>query len=126
MCPPFSVCLLIDDCPLDNLINLKLIKKDNFASEVVVIELPEDALSRLRDGRVTPDIIFLDIRMPQMSAFKFLKEYDRLNIDKSHTQIFILTSSIDPKDKRLAEADKHISGYLMKALTPEMLFKIAS
>ncbi|WP_429382239.1 response regulator [Mucilaginibacter sp. UYCu711] len=79
---PFRLCLLIDDSHLDNLINSEIIKMDNFASEIVIIEAPDKALLLLKTGQLKPDIIFLDIRMPEMSGFEFLAEYNDLDIDK--------------------------------------------
>ncbi|MGF7081537.1 response regulator [Mucilaginibacter sp. UYCu711] len=120
----FRTCLLIDDSPLDNLINSTIIKRDNFASEVIIVEAPEKALSLLSSGKVKPDIIFLDIRMPEMSGFDFLVEYGNLDIEKNHTKILILSSSIDPRDIRKAEDNRYVSGYLAKSLTPDALRKI--
>lgn len=124
MSHPFRLCLLIEDNCIDNFINSGLIKNHNFASEVVVIEDPQTALSELSDGRIVPDIIFLDIRMPKMTGFQFLNGYDKLDIDKSHTKIYMLSSSVDPADIHQAEDNKYVSGYLIKALTPDKLLKI--
>ncbi|MGF7081499.1 response regulator [Mucilaginibacter sp. UYCu711] len=123
---PFRTCLLIDDSHLDNLINSEIIKMDNFAIEVVITEAPEKALLLLSSGKIKPDIIFLDIRMPEMSGFEFLAEYDQLDIDKAHTKIFMLSSSLDPRDVRKAIENKYVSGFLTKCLTRDVLMKIAS
>lgn len=118
--------MLIDDNPLDNFINTKLIKINNFASEIIIIERPEEALNLLRFGKVKPDIIFLDIRMPVMDGFQFLEEYDKLDIDKSQTEIVVLSSSINPADIDRAKHNKYVTSYFNKSLTPEILMKLAS
>ena len=122
----FRMCLLIDDNPLDNFINNKLIERTHFAAEVVITERPSEALTLLREGKVKPDIIFLDNRMPAMDGFQFLEEYDKLSIDKDHTEIIMLSSSLNPLDIERAKHNKYVKSYFVKSLTPEMLMKLAS
>jgi response regulator RpfG family c-di-GMP phosphodiesterase len=123
---PFRMCLLIDDSHLDNIINSKIIKMDNFASEVTIIEAPDKALALLRDRKILPDVIFLDIRMPQMSGFDFLNEYGQLDIDKSHTQIFMLSSSVDPADINRANKNQFVTKFITKPLSQDKLLALGS
>ena len=122
----YKMCLLIDDSSLDNFINSKIIKMSNFAKEIVVSEHAEDALAMLRDGKVEPDIIFLDIKMPVMDGFQFLEEYDKIDIDKKHTKIFILTTSLNPADIERAKHNKYVTKFVSKNLTPAVLLELAS
>ena len=121
----FDLCMLIDDDPLDNFINKKLIKKNNFAEKVIVCDDAQKALKSLSSGMV-PDIIFLDIKMPLMNGFLFLDEYDKLNINKDHTSIFILSMSLHPSEIEQAKLNKHVTSFLKKNLTPEMLLELSS
>ncbi len=122
----FDVCMLIDDDPLDNFINKKLIKKNNFAEKVIVCNDAQKALKSLSSGKVQPDIIFLDIKMPLMNGFSFLDEYDKLDIDKNHTKIYILSMSLNPTEIEQAKRNKYVTSFLKKNLTPEMLLELAS
>ena len=121
----FDLCMLIDDDPLDNFINKKLIKKNNFAEKVIVCDDAQKALKSLSSGMV-PDIIFLDIKMPLMNGFLFLDEYDKLNINKDHTSIYILSMSLNPSEIEQAKRNKHVTSFLKKNLTPEMLLELSS
>ena len=121
----FDLCMLIDDDPLDNFINKKLIKKNNFAEKVIVCDDAQKALKFLSSGMV-PDIIFLDIKMPLMNGFLFLDEYDKLNINKDHTSIYILSMSLNPSEIEQAKLNKHVTSFLKKNLTPEMLLELSS
>lgn len=120
----YRTCLLIDDSPLHNWINNKVIKKSGFASEIIISERPEEALILLRDEKIKPDIIFLDIKMPIMDGFEFLKEYEKLAIDKSQTSIVILSSSVNPVDIERAKSNKYVTKFIGKALSEEDLVKL--
>ena len=64
----FKTCLLIDDNYIDNFVTRKILESGNFVENIVVRQSPGDAIEALRIGAVTPDVIFLDIRMPMMTG----------------------------------------------------------
>lgn len=118
--------MLIDDSPVSNFISKGIMQLNNFADNIVVSEFPDEALKLLKEGSVAPDIIFLDIEMPRMDGFQFLEEYDKIEIDKSHTKIFMLSSSVNPIDIERAKANKYVSRFISKSLTPGILLELAS
>ncbi|WP_028978282.1 response regulator [Sporocytophaga myxococcoides] len=61
-----------------------------------------------------PDIIVLDLSMPKMNGFEFLKVLRESRIYDS-VRIFIMTTSNDDKDRILAET-YDIDGYIIKPL----------
>lgn len=122
----FHTCLLIDDNPLDNYINTILIRHYNFASQVITLESSQDAIKYLGNGAIQPDIIFLDIRMPQMNGFEFIKEYAMLNNIKPTTKLFILSATCDPSEIARAENNKYVTRFIEKTLTGEKLADIVN
>jgi two-component SAPR family response regulator len=126
MITPFSRCLLIDDNPLDNFINTLLIIKAKFAHEVISCESSEDALLKLSDGSIKPDVIFLDLNMPVINGFQFLSKYANLNIIKENIKIFVLSSSLNPADLHRAENDPNVTKFIEKVLTWEKLHAITN
>jgi len=74
-----------------------------------------------------PDIIFLDINMPVMDGFQFVEEFIELlpKLDKN-IKIYMVSSSIDPKDIKMADRIDEISDYLVKPLKPEDIKEILS
>lgn len=118
----FHTCLLIDDNPLENFINANLILRGNFANEVIASESTEEALNLIRKQAVRPDVIFLDIRMPVMDGFKFLKEYAKID-PNDNIRIFMLSSSCNPRDIANAENSKYVTKFIQKPLTSEKLFE---
>src|SRR5579862_1793576 len=117
----FKTCLLIDDNYIDNFVTRKILEGGNFAEVIVVVRSATEAISALRDGTVKPDVIFLDVRMPVMSGFEFLDEYDKINIDKNNIKIFMLSSSLDPLDMRRSTDNKYITQFIHKPLTQKAL-----
>jgi CheY-like chemotaxis protein len=123
----YRTCLLIDDNYIDNFVTLKILESGNFAEQIIVRNSAPDAITELVHGDIEPDIIFLDIRMPLMSGFEFLEEYDRADIkNKDYIKIFMLTSSLDPTDLKMSQKNKYISQLLYKPLTIKTLQEISA
>jgi CheY-like chemotaxis protein len=118
----FKTCLLIDDNYIDNFVTRKILESGNFAEKIIVVRSATEAISELRAGNIVPDVIFLDVRMPLMSGFEFLEEYDRIHgLDKGNIKIFMLSSSLDPLDMRRSTDNKYITQFIHKPLTQKAL-----
>jgi CheY-like chemotaxis protein len=123
--PKYQLCLLIDDNYIDNMINRKIIENELFAKKVIVKESAEEALEELKSGKYKPDVIFLDVRMPHMNAFEFLKEYEKLKTNTgTPPMIYILSSSLDPFDHRKVMESPYVTQFLYKPLTHQKLEEI--
>lgn len=120
--PRFKVCLLIDDNFIDNFVTRKILETGNFAEKIVVIQSAHEAIAKLQSKEIEPDVIFLDIRMPLMDGFEFLKEFDSLHLDDNKKiRIYMLSSSLDPVDFRLSSENKYITQFVHKPLTYKVL-----
>jgi CheY-like chemotaxis protein len=119
---PYKLCLLIDDNFIDNFVTRKILETSNFAEQIVVIQSAQEAISQLQAKTIEPDVIFLDIRMPHMDGFEFLKEFDKLHLgDDRQMKIFMLSSSLDPVDFRLSTQNKYITQFIHKPITKKIL-----
>ena len=121
----YKTCLLIDDNYIDNFVTSRLLENSKFADNVIIQQSSAEAIEALRDGVVTPDVIFLDLRMPVMDGFEFLQEYDKLDIAKDDIKVFMLSSSLDPTELRRSLDNKYITQFLHKPLTKKILEDIS-
>jgi CheY-like chemotaxis protein len=123
----FKTCLLIDDNYIDNFVTRKILETGNFVENIVVYQSPTEAVAALRDGTVKPDVIFLDIRMPQMSGFEFLKEFEDIPMEnKDAVKIFMLSSSLDPTDMDNSLHNKYVAQFIHKPLTHQALEELCT
>jgi CheY-like chemotaxis protein len=121
--------LIIDDEEVDYIIHSKIIKLGKFADKISYQNSGLSALEYLieisKSGLEWPSHIFLDINMPQMSGFDFVEALGKLEPSfAKETKIYILSSSINPKDREKAESFEINKDYLMKPLTLEIASKV--
>lgn len=117
---------LIDDDHIFQFITSKTLNKIN---PQVIIEKFEDGeqgiesiKERINNTDKLPDVVLLDINMPYMNGWEFLKEFKKIEsqIEKD-IQIYMLTSSDDPEDLERAKEYNELSGYIIKPVTKKEL-----
>jgi CheY-like chemotaxis protein len=114
--------MLIDDNFIDNFVNKKILEHIGVA-KILTFTKPTSALKYLQEPIVIPQIILLDIYLPFMDGFKFLDEFEKLEIFKlKYIKAIILTVSVDPSDKQSA-IERGYVGFIEKPLTKEKLIQ---
>lgn len=122
--------LLIDDAELDNVILkafLYRVSSDYVIESCTNGQQAIDKLKELllRDPSELPDYIFLDISMPVMDGWAFLKEFDQLSSALFKTsKIYVLTSSLNKRDREKCILYPHVKGYLSKPVDEHRLKSI--
>lgn len=97
--------LLVEDNPDDEMLALRALKKAETLNTVVVVRDGEEALEYIfgtgkfggRDPEETPQVIFLDIKLPKVSGLEVLKSI-RSDQRTSLIPIVLLTSSDEERD----------------------------
>lgn len=116
-----SAIFLVDDDPINNLINKRLLGKVNLSNNILIFQDGEEALSKI--GELTEDenlLILLDINMPVLNGWEFLEKYS-LNFPSRKDKIVILSSSIDFLDRQKAKEFEIIFDFLEKPLTLDLI-----
>lgn len=117
--------LLIDDNHADNCYHRIIINEMNIAQRVEVALDGSEALSFLKlESAAPPELIFLDINMPKVNGWEFLKAYRELPAKQKAGIIIMLSTSDNPKDIEKAMQTEEVSGFNVKPLTGEMLTEI--
>jgi CheY-like chemotaxis protein len=83
----------------------------------------ENLLSSQKLDKAKPDIIFLDINMPIMDGWQFIEQLKKHNLFND-LLIYIVSSSSDPNDLKLAEMNNLKTRILQKPLSSEKLKNI--
>ena len=93
------------------------IKREQREVEIFKAGNGEEAINFLSAEKV--DLIYLDLNMPVMNGWEFLEAMAAR--ERNGVKIFVLTSSIDPSDRRKAEENPLVSSMLEKPLDKEKI-----
>ncbi len=118
-----SLIYLVDDDALTNKLVTKMIEKNLPNVKIESFTDAKDAFAKLDKGDAIPDVIFLDINMPEMNGWDFLAKFDHYDL---RSKIFMLTSSIDPNDITKCVEFKSVAGYLNKPLKQKDIHQMLS
>lgn len=125
---PFENVLLIDDEEIDNLINERLMQVAYFADKVHVRTSVPSALNFLytvlNKGEGIPNVIFLDLHLPQHDGFHFLLEFKQMFLkydELKNTRIVVLSAFINKYPDHLLDAHNFVMDKVNKPLREEVL-----
>jgi CheY-like chemotaxis protein len=123
--------LIIDDDEINNLICTKVIKDYNPEMKVDSLTSSTKGLSHLEDlvknrPEDLPEIILLDINMPTISGWDFIREYRKMMtaVESEKIKLFVLTSSQYYQDAELADQYREVQKLFTKPLTASILEEI--
>lgn len=125
--PP--IIALVDDDKIFQLTTLRTIQAAKLTDKILQFENGEDALQFLKEHAAEsenlPDFIFLDINMPYVDGWMFLEDYATLKFNlKKDISIYMVSSSIDPKDVNRAKRNEDIREYVIKPVSREKLIEL--
>jgi CheY-like chemotaxis protein len=120
-----NICV-IDDDPICVFGIKKTLKKAHYNNKVVIYENGLEAIRGLKQyleqGKLLPNIIFLDINMPIMDGWDFLDDFLKIpKLNRDFVNIYIISSSVDPADLKKVKEFNIINRYLIKPITIEKI-----
>jgi two-component system nitrate/nitrite response regulator NarL len=119
MRPQVEKTLLIDDSDIDLFIQRRFLEVCHFSADLDVFKSAEEALNWLKGAATSdvPDIIFLDLNMPEFDGFAFLRDFrDLPDGVKQKAKIVVLTSSNSSKDREQAFSFPNVIQFITKPL----------
>ncbi len=121
--------ILIDDDSISNLINQYIINACVPNHQLLICNSPLKGLEcvmRLLNDNNSKSIVLLDIRMPELSGWELLDQLKPFaNALSQNFRIYMLSSSIDPKDLRRANKHELVTGFFEKPLTAENMMALS-
>jgi CheY-like chemotaxis protein len=120
---------IIDDDPMSSFYIKRLAELGELANIITIYDKARGAVEYLLHHKKSPehlpDVILLDIYMPEMDGWTFMKEYSAIkNQLVKKIQIYIISSSNHPKDVNRAENIPDVNDYLVKPVTIDLLKKV--
>lgn len=121
--------LIIEDDVISSMLLQYTIEDTLQANTITIKENGEEALHYLEASASEPcqfpKLIFLDLNMPLISGYDFIKIYaGKFATRFPDTQLVVLTSSVRKKDRELAEEYSAVAGFYNKPLEAEQLRQI--
>ena len=121
-----SSVLLVDDDPLTNDLNERLLKQLGVADQYFSANDGVDALAALEElaadaNPSSPVLVLLDVKMPRMDGMAFVDAYQRLPENQQQAVVIVMhTASMTSVDLGRIET-MPIAGLVSKPLTKEKL-----
>jgi len=111
--------VLIDDSEIDLFIQRRFLEVYSFTDNLIAYKSAQEAIDSLSSNtdNPSPDIIFLDLNMPNIDGFGFLESFEKMSDPiKEKTRIVVLTSSNNKHDKDLVFQHKNVVQFITKPI----------
>jgi response regulator of citrate/malate metabolism len=120
---------IIDDDPMASFYIKRLAELGDLADIITIYDKARGAVDYLLHHKDTPehlpDVILLDIYMPELDGWGFLKEFSTIKDQlKKPVDIYIISSSGHLKDINRAKTIPDVKAYIQKPVTKDKLKEI--
>jgi len=123
--------VLIDDNPIDHYIMRTMLHNNaacqqatyTFDGSMILEFMEENMLATEK----LPDVIFLDLTMPDFSGWEFLDRFERLkNSFNKNIEVYVMTSSVRESDKLRSGKYQCVNSFISKPLSKQTLNDICA
>lgn len=122
---------ILTSCIIDNdpifIYGTRRLMKESFRCDTILEyhngqEAIDDLIRRQDNGEEMPSVIFLDLDMPIMNGWDFLDQFMKHEqLMQLKIFIYIISSSIDPRELEKVNSYKAVTKYILKPVTPQDL-----
>ncbi len=121
--------VVIDDNPTDHYIMQRLLHNNYNCEQATYTydgRLVLDYLEENKDADThLPDVIFLDLDMPELTGWEFLDELETFNaVSKKNVQVHIMSSSIRSADVFHSKKYACVNSFMTKPLSRDLVNKV--
>ena len=121
--------VVIDDNPTDHYIMQRLLHNNYNCEQATYTYDGRLVLDYLQENKETgsmlPDVIFLDLDMPQLTGWEFLDELETFNVKaKKNVQVHIMSSSIRSADVFHSKKYTCVNSFMTKPLSKDLVNKV--
>ncbi len=123
--------MIIDDVEEDIYVLEKMIERHYFSKHLIKCSNSIDALAYLQknmlNSELLPEVIFLDLAMPELSGEEFLEHYEKLPpAIRQRCSLYVYSSS--KKDEDIYQNGVHplVAGFVPKPISLIFLFGVSS
>lgn len=117
-----GVILLVEDDPDQEALILRVLKKNDIKSDVIVAHDGVEALDYIFDKKIMPGVVLLDLQIPRVDGLEVLKRIRNEKLTKN-LPVFVLTASNLSKDI-IESYNLGVSSYIRKPVDIEQFDKV--
>jgi CheY-like chemotaxis protein len=122
---------IIDDDPMASFYIKRLAELGDLANIITIYDKSKWAIDYLLHHKNSlehlPDVILLDLYMPEMDGWGFLEAFTGIKSQLTKKiDIYIISSSSHPKDLNRAKTFSDVASYIQKPVTKDQLMQLVA
>ena len=120
--------LLVDDDNMTNLIHKQIIESSGVNAIIDIVKNGSEALEYLqrqeKGKTIIPNLIFLDINMPEMNGWEFLEKFKEYPAEHRAKIVIVMMTTSKSRDDLHHAVETEVKKYVNKHLTSEKFEEI--
>jgi CheY-like chemotaxis protein len=121
--------VIIDDDPIDHFMMKHILRGKNYFDTTTYTVYGALVLDYIEENKCQPeklpDVIFLDLNMPEFSGWDFLERMEQMQHEvNKNIQVYIISSSVRHIDKEASAKYRFVSNFISKPIESSEIERI--